>query len=122
MTKLRGHEQEIMEMYKQRIRVAVIAEKFNVHDTTITKLLHKLKAQVDRRDYKPQAGPRKRRVSNYHWNKNKQEPSPELLAQRAVNTKYNNDPNKGIKHIRTNISNSELKLIRNILNKAYLTA
>ena len=111
MCKLRGKEADIIKAYKEGTRIAEIAEKHGVVDTTIQKLLHKMKVPVKRGDYKP-------RVSKYNMKKKKT--SPGLLAQRLINTKINNNKEKGIQYIRCDNSIQDKRWIRNILNRPYM--
>lgn len=42
-TKLSGHEEEIMRMYKKKIPICKIARRFHVHSITISRYLRKIK-------------------------------------------------------------------------------
>ena len=108
MCKLRGKEVKIIKMYKEGIKIAEIAKKYGVIDTTIQRLLHRMKVPVKRGDYKP-------RISKYNM-KNRTF-SPEFLANRKINTEMNNHR---IKHIKTVNDIRDQRLIRNILNKAFM--
>jgi len=109
MCRLKGKEDEIIKMYKEGARIAEIAKKYGVVDTTILRLLNKCKVPVKRREHY------KHRVSKYNMKIKKF--SPEFLANRKINTEMNNHR---IKHIKTVNDIRDQRLIRNILNKAFM--
>jgi len=102
MAKLRGEEDQIINMYKGGSRVAEIADRCKVHTVTIQRLLHRQKIPVIRGKYKP-------RKSNI-----KRVFSLELTAKMKENTRINNEH---IQYIKFEHSTADQKLVDNLLNR-----
>jgi len=109
--KIEKEKEEIIRMYQTGTRIAEIAEKYGVVDTTIHRRLHKWGIPIKRGNYRP-------RVSKYNMKKNKY--SPELLKQRAINTAINDDPVKGIQYIKYKNTTEDQILITNIISRSII--
>ena len=106
MSKLKGKEEQIIKMYKDKIRIAEIAKEFGVSETAIQRLLHKMKIPVKRGNYRP-------RRSKY--NMKKRVFSPELIAKMKENTRINNEKTKFFSTVETK---DDKFLVQNILGKS----
>jgi len=102
----------IIKMYQENMRVTAIAAKYGVVESTIYAHLKKWGIPLKRGVWIKQAKPRK------HW---KRKVSPELLAQRGVNSCVNSDPKKGIKYVKFERTTQDQYLVSNIINHPLMT-
>jgi len=102
----------IIKMYQENMRVTAIAAKYGVVESTIYAHLKKWGIPLKRGVWIKQAKPTK------HW---KRKVSPELLAQRGVNSCVNSDPKKGIKYIKFERTTQDQYLVSNIINHPLMT-
>ena len=99
----------IIKMYNEGWHIIDIADQYGVDCRTIQRRLRKWGYEVKRRsEYR-------RRKSQYNMKARRF--SPELLAQRAINTKYNDDPEHGIKYVKFENTIGDQILITNILSR-----
>lgn len=108
-----SNRENIIEKYEQDMPINAIAELYGVSRSII--YLRLIKWGVTLRRYK---GARRRKeerlVTQKHY---KRQFSKAFLAQRAINTKKNNDKKKGIKYIKSEHSTADQKLVDNLLSR-----
>jgi len=98
---------KIIEMYKSGVDISEIASEYNVCVNTTCHRLYKWGVKIRDRDWR-EKGENKQP---------KQKFSPEFLAQRAINSRINNDPKKGIQYVKFGkATRRDQYLIHNIIN------
>ena len=114
--KVRSQKDRIIKMQKEGMRILDIAKIYHVTESTMYKYFSRWGIQVmrsskyEKREFKDKQKFKKRK----HW---KRKFSKEFLDNRAVITKANGSK---IKYINTVNDARDAKLIRNILNKAFI--
>jgi len=97
---------KIIETYKSGVDILELADQCNVCVNTMCHKLHIWGVKI--------------RDGDWHKKKYipKQKFSPELLAQRAINTRINDDPKKGIQYVKFGkATRRDQYLIHNIINR-----
>ncbi len=106
--KLDKNRSYIINKYVSGIEIHILAGEFNVAVDTLCRRLKKWGIKPRKGDFK-----KKQRIIKY----SKRRFSPEFLANRKRNTEINNDK---IQNIRTINNASDHRLVRNILNRAFI--
>ncbi len=107
------NRENIIEKYEQDMPINALAELYGVSRSII--YLRLVKWGVSIQKYK---GARRRKEERLvTWEHYKRQFSKAFLAQRAINTKKNNDKEKGIKYIKFEHSTEDQKLVDNLLSR-----
>jgi len=105
------NKENIIEKYKQGMPINALSELYGVSKNML--YLRLVKWGVTLRRYK---GARQRKddrpTARKHY---KRQVSEALLAQRAINTKINDDEEKGIKYVNFEHSTEDQKLVEHLL-------
>ena len=102
------NKKDIIEKYNRGIKINILADKYNVGVDTLCRRLRSWGVKVRKGDY------RRKIKTKKHWYRKF---SKEFLANRVEITKMNNDRIKCSSGVN---KTSDQKLIRNILNRAFI--
>ena len=114
--KIRSQKDRIIKMQKEGIRILDIAKMYHVTESTMYKYLIRWGIRImrsskyEKREFEDKQKPTRRK----HW---KRKFSKEFLDNRATITKANGDKIKCIKMVN---DTRDTRLIRNILNRAFM--
>ena len=102
--RLLSNRSKIIEMYEGGTGITELASKYDVKVNTLCKKLYIWGIRIRRGDW------HKKNKCNFN-----RECSPELLSQRGINTRINNDKEKGIQYITSKRAIPDEYLISNII-------
>ena len=96
----------IIKMYADGVSIAKLADDYDVKVDTMCRRLRQWGEKIKSNDWHKRD---KRQRA-------KQQFSKELLVQRAVNTRINNDPKKGIQYVKFVRTTEDQRLVANIIS------